>query len=205
MGFSRLQDLSWDQEWMELAAYLSGFICHYTLDRMIHPYVCWAERNWIWSVDGLFVRTTHHAVEMSLDVLFWKERRLSRACKVKPEARRYRQELARQCGRIPSGCLCNHISRQDRPEGSCQGAQGFLQGHDLLYDPRGRKGWWAGLIPLPGRIRPPKVPYPARLDETVDWANKKRRTWTHPFKGDEKHRESVDEILAGLPLKPPTI
>ena len=96
-----------------------------------------------------------------------------------PEARRYRQELARQCGRIPSGCLCSHISRQDRPEGSWKKA--LVSWLDSFTG---------------GGIRPPKVPYPARLAETVDWANKKRRTWTHPFKGDEKHRESVDEILA---------
>jgi hypothetical protein len=199
MGFSRLQDLSWDQEWMELAAYLSGFICHYTLDRMIHPYVCWAERNWIWSVDGLFVRTTHHAVEMSLDVLFWKERRLSRACKVKT---RKLVDIGRNWPASVEGFLLDAFAtiyrvRTDR-KGLAKVLRDFYRGHDLLYDPRGWKkrlvGWLDSFTG--GGIRPPKVPYPARLDETVDWANKKRRTWTHPFKGDEKHRESVDEILA---------
>ena len=83
MGFSRLQNLSWDQEWMALAAYLSGFICHFTLDRLLHPYVYWAENSWIWSVDGHLVKTTHQAVEISLDVLFWEERCMAPAYKVK--------------------------------------------------------------------------------------------------------------------------
>src|SRR5690606_31037568 len=73
----------------------------------------------------------------------------------------------------------------------------FYRGHDLLYDPR---GWKKALISwldsfTGGGIKPPRVPYPAGLDTTVDWANRKRRTWTHPFKEEESHRESVDEIL----------
>ena len=198
MGFSRLQKLSWDQEWMALAAYLSGFICHFTLDSMIHPYVYWAEKNWIWTMDGLPARTTHQAVEISLDVLFWKEKRMSPACKVKT---RKLVDIGRQW---PSGVeeflldafkSIYHV-RTDR-KGLNKVLRDFYRGHDLLYDPGGWKKTLVGWLDsfTGGGIRPPKVPYPARLDETIDWANRKKRTWTHPYKEDEKHRESVEEIL----------
>ncbi|HOP73016.1 MAG TPA: zinc dependent phospholipase C family protein [Thermoclostridium caenicola] len=199
MGFSRLQKVSWEQEWLELAAYLSGFICHFTLDRLIHPYVYWAAENWIWSVDGRLVSTTHQAVEMALDVLFWKERRMSSACKVK--TRKY-VDIGRQWPKSVRDFLLEAFAslygvRADEKSLN-RVLSDFYRGHDLLYDPRGWKkaliGWLDAFTG--GGIKPPKVPYPALLDETVDWANRKRRTWTHPFKAGEAHRESVDEILS---------
>lgn len=198
MGFARLQNLSWDQEWMELAAYLSGFICHFTLDRLIHPYVYWAENNWIWSVDGHLVKTTHQAVEISLDVLFWEERRMVPAYKVKT---RRLIDIGKDWPASVKNFLMDafesiyHIKTDGKSLKKV--LRDFYRGHDLLYDPR---GWKKALVSwldsfTGGGVRPPKVPYPPRLDETIDWVNKKKRTWTHPFVEGEEHKESVEDIL----------
>jgi len=198
LGFSRLQNLSWEQDWMELAAYLSGFVCHFTLDRLIHPYVLWAEKNWIWSADGLPVSTTHQAVETMLDVLFWKEKRMSPACRIRT---RKLIDIGKNWPASVEGFLLEAFEsiynvRTDR-KGLSRVLRDYYRGHDLLYDPR---GWKKAVVRwldsfTGGGIKPPKEPYPAMPDETVDWANRKRRTWEHPFIKDEKHRESVDEIL----------
>lgn len=198
MGFSRLQKVSWDDEWMALAAYLSGFICHFTMDRLIHPYVYWAADNWIWSVDGQLVKTTHQAVETSLDILLWKEKRMAPAYRIKT---RKLIDIGRQWPASVKAFLLDafediyHMRTDERSLSKV--LNDFYRGHDLLYDPR---GWKKALVNwldsfTGGGIRPPKVPYPAQADETIDWANKKRRTWTHPFIEGEEHRESVEEIL----------
>ena len=198
MGFSRLQNLSWDQEWMELAAYLSGFICHFTLDRLLHPYVYWAENSWIWSVDGHLVKTTHQAVEISLDVLFWEERCMAPAYKVKT---RRLIDIGKDWPASVKNFLMDafesiyHIKTDGKSLKKV--LRDFYRGHDLLYDPR---GWKKALVSwldsfTGGGVRPPKVPYPPRLDETIDWVNKKKRTWTHPFVEGEEHKESVEDIL----------
>lgn len=198
MGFSRLLKVSWDMEWMELAAYLSGFICHSAVDRQIHPYVCWAANNWIWSMDGQFVKTTRQAVESALDVLLWEERRKASACRVKT---RKLVDIGRQWPESVKSFLLDAFEsiydvRTDE-ESLSQVLSSFYRGHDLLYDPRGWKkalvGWLDSLTG--GGIRPPKAPYPSELNETIDWANRKRRTWTHPFQEGESHRESVDDLL----------
>jgi len=198
-GFSRLQKLSWGREWMELAAYLSGFTCHFTLDRLINPYVSWAEMNWIWSEDGKPVGTTRQAVEISLDVLFWSERRMASACRVKT------RKLVDIGGRWPESVESFLLEafediydvKADKRDLS-KILRDYYRGQDLLYDPRGWKkavvSWLDSFTG--GGIMPPKVPYPPRLDDTIDWANKKRRYWTHPFREGEMHRDSADDILS---------
>lgn len=199
VGFSRLKNLSWDREWSELAAYLSGFLCHIVLDHHIRPYILWAESNWIWSVDGHPVQTTRQAVEISLDVLFWQERRKASASRVKT------RKLIDIGKKWPSGIekfLIDAIgtvynARIDE-NSLAKVLRDYYRGQDLLYDPR---GWKKSLVTwldsfTGGGIKPPKVPYPQRPDESIDWANKKRRYWTNPCKDGEKRRDSVEDILS---------
>ena len=197
-GFERLKDVSWDDDWMELAVYLAGFICHFTLDRMIHPYVNWAEKRWIWAIDGTPVRTTHMKLEISLDVLLWKEKRGTPAHKVKT---RKIIDIGKQWPESIQDFLLDafeavyHVETNKRALSKVLGD--YYRGHGLLYDP---KGWKKRLINwldsfTGGGIKPAKSPYPVKAEETIDWANKKRRTWTNPSTDGEDHQESVEEIL----------
>ena len=198
LGFEQLKDVSWNDGWIELAVYLAGFICHFTLDRMIHPYVNWAEKRWIWAMDGTPVQTTHMKVEVSLDVLLWKEIRGVPAHKVRT---RKLIDIGKQWPISIQDFLLEAFKTiydvgVDKKELS-KVLTYFYRGHDLLYDP---KGWKKRLINwldsfTGGGIKPPKPPYPAKALETIDWANKKRRTWTNPFIDGEEHHESVEDIL----------
>lgn len=197
-GFEKLQNVSYDKSWTNLAVYLCGFICHFTLDRMLHPYVYWSTDQWIWGVDGTPRMVTHQQLEMALDITLWKE------IKNKPAYKEKTRKLVEIGKAWPIGVesfLTEAFSEIYGIEVSQKELnkilKDFYRGHDLLYDP---KGWKKALINwldsfTGGGIKPPKIPYPVRNDDTIDWANRKKRTWTNPFIEGELHETSVDEIL----------
>lgn len=197
-GFSKLQDVSYNKRWMNIAIYLCGFICHITLDRLLQPYMYWAAGHWIWGVDGTPRDVTHQQVEIALDVIYWGEKKGRHAYKEKtsklvnigrhwPEGvSDFLVEAFREIyGTEVSEKALNKILRD------------FYRGHDLLYDP---KGWKKAVVNwlesfTGGGIKPPRYPYPAEPDDTIDWANRKKRTWFNPFAEGETHESSVDEIM----------
>ncbi len=197
-GFGLLQNVSYDKNWMDLAIYLCGFICHFTLDRMLHPYVYWATDHWIWGVDGTPRKVTHQQVEIALDVIYWKEMRGTQASKVRT------RKLVDIGPHWPQG-VAIFLTEAFKAFYGIEPEQkelnkilsDFYRGHDLLYDP---KGWKRALINwldsfTGGGIKPPKTPYPVICDATIDWANRKKRTWVDPFAQGEARVTSIDELL----------
>ena len=197
-GFKRLQNVSYEKAWTDLAVYLSGYICHFTLDRMIHPYVYWATNKWIWGVDGTPRKVTHQQVEIALDVLYWKE--IKGICAYKERTSKL-VDIGKQW---PKGveCFLSEVLSElygieaDEKELNKM-LKDFYRGHDLLFDPY---GWKKAIVSYlesltGGGIKPPKIPYPTEYDETIDWANRKKRTWVNPFSEGEACNSSVDEIL----------
>ncbi len=197
-GFERLQILSWEEGWSDLAVYMSGFICHFTLDSLIHPYVYWACNHWIWTKSGTPAHTTHQRVELMLDALYWKEGRGVPASRV-------RQRKLIDIGKHWPDTVADFLktsflevygvettSRElDRLLADC------YRGCDLLYDPVNWKksliGWLDSLTA--GAVRPAKVPCPSTVDDTIDWANRKKRSWFHPFSEMDDRTASADDIL----------
>ena len=199
-GFKRLTNVSYDKGWMDLAIYLCGAICHFTLDRMIHPYVYWATNQWIWGMDGTPRKVTHQQVEIALDVLLWKEIKGVSAYRVKT------RKLVDIGQKWPEG-VSDFLSKAYLELYGIEANErelnnlltDFYRGHDLLYDP---KGWKKALVSwldslTGGGIKPPKPPYPVVYDQTIDWANRKRRTWVNPFTG-ESHTVSIDGLLTDI-------
>ncbi|MGI6049928.1 MAG: zinc dependent phospholipase C family protein [Acetivibrionales bacterium] len=197
-GFKRLQNVSYDREWTNLAVYLCGFICHFTLDRMAHPYVNWACNKWIWGMDGTPRRATHQQVEISLDSIYWREVK-------KKHAYKERTRLLTDIGKAwPVGVdsfLKEGFSEVYGIEASDKDInkilKDFYKGHDLLYDPRNWKKAFINWLDnfTGGGVKPPKIPYPVSSDSEIDWANRKKRTWENPAVPAETSSFSVDEIL----------
>lgn len=197
-GFEKLMDVSYNKSWMNIAIYMCGFICHFTLDRMLHPYVYWATDQWIWGVDGTPRTVTHQQVEIALDTIFWKE------IKEKPAYKEKTSRLVNIGKHWPEGVAAflaeayKDIYGIETSEKELNKIlKDFYRGHNLLYDPKCWKkaliGWLDSLTG--GGVKPPKNPYPVNLDSTIDWANRKKRTWVNPFVEGETHETSVDEIL----------
>ncbi|MCX7772370.1 MAG: zinc dependent phospholipase C family protein, partial [Clostridia bacterium] len=198
-GFSRLKNVSYDEGWMDLAVYLCGFICHFTLDRMIHPYVYWASDQWIWAVDGTPRKVTHQQVEISLDVLYWREAKGTPAYKVRTRklvdiGAEWPESVALF---LESSFKALYGIEADENELN-KVLKDFYRGHDLLFDPKGwKKALVNGLDSLTGGgIRPPKPPYPVVYDSEIDWANRKNRMWESPFDDTEVYEISMDKLLA---------
>lgn len=203
-GFSRLQNTSYDKAWTDLAVYLCGFICHFTLDRMLHPYVCWASDKWIWAMDGTPCTVSHSQVEMQLDVLLWEEKK-----NIPPYRVRTRglvdigPEWPQSVMSFLKDAFLEIYGIEAGQKEMNKILSDFYRGNDMLYDPRGWKkvlvGWLEGLTG--GGLKPPKHPYPVSPNTGIDWANRKKRTWYNPFAEGENFNASADEILedaAGL-------
>ena len=197
-GFSKLQDVSYNKSWMNVAIYMCGFICHFTLDRLLHPYVYWATDQWIWGVDGTPRTITHQQVEIALDVIYWREKKGKHAYKEKTS------KLVNIGRHWPEG-VSDLLIEAYRDIYGIEVTEkelnkilrDFYRGHDLLYDP---KGWKKAMVNwldsfTGGGVKPPKYPYPVEPESTIDWANRKRRTWVNPFVQGETHESSVDDIL----------
>lgn len=197
-GFRRLQDVSYDRDWMNIAVYMCGFVCHLTLDGHIHPYVNWATDQWIWGADGTPRSVTHQQVEMALDVILWEEKRGKPAYKEKTGKL---VSIGKHWPKSVSDFLMEAIGdvygiKVSEKELN-KVLRDFYRGHGLLYDPNGWKkallGWLESFTG--GGIKPPRHPYPVEPDNTIDWANRKKRTWVYPPAEGEPHVSTVDEIL----------
>jgi len=197
-GFRRLQDVSYDRDWIYLAVYMCGFVCHLTLDGLIHQYVDWATNQWIWGVDGTPRTATHQKVEMALDIIFWKEKRGRPAYREKTSrlvfiGRRWPKSVSDFLMESVGDVFGIKVTKKELNKV----LKDFYRGHDLLYDPNGWKkallNWLENFTG--GGIKPPKHPYPVEPDNTIDWANRKKRTWVYPPAEGEPRVSSVDEIL----------
>ena len=197
-GFSALKNVSYDEGWLDLAVYLCGFVCHFTLDRFIHPYVYWAVSQWIWNVDGTFGKTDHSGLEMALDVILWKEKKGTYAC------RQNMRRLIYTGKKWPQSVAAFLLDTINNIYGAETGIKelnkvltSFHRGCDLLYDP---SGWKTKLVSFlenltGGGIKPPKKPWPPDCNPDIDWANRKKRTWKDPFTENLVFTSSVDEII----------
>lgn len=197
-GFEKLQDVSYNKSWMDVAIYMCGFICHFTLDRMLHPYVYWATDKWIWGVDGTPRTVTHQQVEIALDVIYWEKIKGRRAFKEKTSKL---VNIGKHWPESVSSFLIEAYKDiygiETSEEELNKILKDFYMGHDLLYDP---KGWKKVLINwldsfTGGGVKPPKYPYPVEPDITIDWVNSKKRTWANPFVEGEASEAPVDGIL----------
>lgn len=197
-GFEKLSPPSWSPEWLDLAVYLSGFICHHCMDRTIHPYVNHADHNWLWGLDGSPVKVTHQELEIALDVLLW--RGYGRGAAYRTDTRKL-ADIGKTWPNMVlafwQDALTAVYQEQVTQEQMQEVLHHFYRGHDLLFDP---KGWKKKLIIwldslTGGGVQPPKVPYPVAVSAELDWLNNKRRTWFNPDLPGEKRIDSIDMIL----------
>ncbi len=197
-GFRQLHPVSWGESWMQLAAYLCGFVCHFCTDRYLHPYVNGVADQWIWSADGLPVRTTHAEVERILDVVVWREAGHGSATRARmylmcPGPAPWADPIVNFWITSLYEVYGLHVTEKQLAEV----ARDFHRGNRLLYDPRGVMKkilqWLDGLTG--GAVHPAKVPHPLRENPQVDWMNGRHRTWFQPELPDTKRRESVRDLL----------
>lgn len=203
-GFDQLKDVSWSDDWLTLAVYLSGFVCHFALDSTIHPYVYWACQHWIWTREGTPATASHQEVEIALDILFWKMIKGASASKIRT---RKLVDIGKSwppaVSRFLTAGIESNYGIQTNSKGLNKVLKDFYRGHDFLYDPKGWKkqlvNWLDSLTG--GGIKPEKMPYPIQPDPRIDWGNEKKRTWFNPFLEGEEYQDSVEELMQKAAFK----
>ncbi len=197
-GFRQLHPVSWTEDWEQLAAYLCGMVCHYFLDRILHPYVNAVENKWIWSDDGIPTPTTHGEVETMLDVILWKQSGRGSACRVRSlplvvRTRHWPESVQNFWITALYDTYDIHVTEKEFLEMT----RDFKRGERLLYDPRGIKThlihWVDGLTG--GAFHPGKMPYPPKPIPGIDWTNDKRRSWFQPELPKVRRNESVEMLM----------
>ncbi|MBN2852672.1 MAG: zinc dependent phospholipase C family protein, partial [Clostridia bacterium] len=53
--------------------YLLGFLCHFYLDKNVHPYVDYVDKHGVWDFNGQLSKMTHYYLEYTIDTRLWKE------------------------------------------------------------------------------------------------------------------------------------
>jgi len=61
------------ENYENLLVYILGFICHYYLDKTVHPYVNYIDKYGIWDYKGNIYPITHYYIEYTLDIRLWKK------------------------------------------------------------------------------------------------------------------------------------
>lgn len=197
-GFRQLVPASFNEEWMTLAVWLCGMVCHYHTDRMLHPYVNAVSHNWIWSTDGVPVKTSHGEVERMLDVILWREAGHGPATRARlyslcPGPKPWPEPLVNFWITALYEVYRLHVDERLLAEIP----KDMHRANRILYDPRGVKRkllqWVDNLTG--GAFHPAKVPYPDLESPEIDWMNRKRRMWSQPELPDVRRTESVEMLI----------
>ena len=61
-------------EFNEGISYLSGFLCHYTLDSMAHPYIFYLGGRYEETLDTIKYKTLHKKIELAIDALLLEQK-----------------------------------------------------------------------------------------------------------------------------------
>jgi len=66
----------------KLLVYMLGFLCHFHLDKNIHPYVYYVEKNGIWDYNDSRYTISHYDIEATMDIRLWEKYENEQAIKV---------------------------------------------------------------------------------------------------------------------------
>lgn len=174
----------------DLLTYIIGFICHFHLDKNIHPYVCFCSKNTIFKRDGSCTSVTHLELESRIDIIYTREKRGEFASKI---------NLYKLFDIIPLPAIISdfyiyvlkrlfHITTTSSHIEKC--VADMKTGLRLQYDPKGIKHFLLKTL----CIKPPKPLYTKTENKEIDWLNRGRKEWHHPDDLKEKYTLSVDDI-----------
>ena len=197
-GFRQLVPASLGEDWITLATWLCGMVCHYHTDRMLHPYVNAVSHSWIWSMDGVPVKTSHGEVERMLDVILWREAGHGPATRARlyslcPGPKPWPEPVVNFWITALYEVYRLHVDERLLAEIP----KDMHRANRILYDPRGVKRkllHWVDSL-TGGAFHPAKVPYPDMETPDIDWMNRKRRMWSQPELPEVRRTESVEMLL----------
>jgi hypothetical protein len=196
-SFQYLKGMEDKKGFFDLAAYIAGYLCHFSLDRTAHPFIHYTS-----GIDNFRNRISwkyhiyHRVLESALDYLILEKNGIDPRrfksyemimvdpCRIKPVLEYYEHTLPAVYG--------IHIKRAQTKEV----IKGIYRVLRYLYDPRGIKYYSYRMLELfmgkPGGITSSMMP--RSIDRKLDYLNLSRSTWLHPCSRKIRSRESFWEI-----------
>ena len=186
-------------------AYVAGFVCHYLLDRAVHPFVFFWERGICEAgVDGLDLgdhNVVHAEIERELDemMLFAKRNQTVKTYKPYKKILIARDETLETCGALYFDAVIADRSDEREPTLSLVfplAVRCYRVIQNLFYDPSGRSTRVLEALEKPlfkSRYSLARaMTHRARAEASSDFDNRDHRPWRNPFTGVESTSSFTD-------------
>ncbi len=174
-------------------AYLAGFVCHYLLDRAVHPLVFYWERGLCQAgVEGLDESdggVVHAEIERDLDemVLYSKRGETIETYRPYEEVLRGRDEMLRVLGDVYYASVVAQVADGEPTANRVfpLAVACFRVAQKMFWSPGGKKT--SGLAALEGGLLKKRyslvraMSHRVRRETTSDFDNHNRREWCNPF------------------------
>lgn len=171
-------------------SYLCGFICHYILDSMAHPYIFYMSGQYIPdNPDTKKYMGLHRKVELAIDSILCEERLSKKSSQFK-----IHKHLLKDV-KLPENILNMFDETLFLNYGINNGGQIFKEAYSdlrtyyqLTYDHFGTKKAFAGMIsPLVKKSIAPYIgtfSYHNCINPDFDYMNRSKHVWLHPVTGN---------------------
>lgn len=184
------------EDFKDLLSYLIGFICHYSSDRMIHPYIFWGQLNNVYKTDGEKRSISHVEFEGTIDSILSNERLNKDAKSVK--AYRYikrKESLPDVIKSFLVNSAENIYSIKISKKEIQRAVNNTIMGLWLFNTSTGiKKTVLNSLLKLLGKGEL-EFHYSYEFDPNTDYLNINKRQWFNPVDKDEVHNKSFYDLF----------
>lgn len=185
-------------------AYLAGFVCHYLLDRAVHPLVFYWERGicqaGVEGLDGSDGSIVHAEIERDLDemVLFAKRGETIETYRPYREVLRGRDEMLRVLGDVYFSSVVGPLA-DDEPTANHVfplAVACFRVAQKMFWSPSGRKT--SGIAMMEGGVLGNRyslvraMSHRVRPEATSDFDNRDHKAWRNPFTNETSEKSFWD-------------
>ncbi len=198
-GFTLLKEASNNDDYYNLLVYLTGFICHFSLDSNTHPYIYYH-----CGIDTKKSKETkkytyyHQKLESTVDTILFKRKKGLDAYKYTV------YKLIDSGKRLPESVLNFHRHTADKlynisvsNDTINKAYRDMINSLKLLYDPHNiKKSVIKGLSNITGKnISLGRPMHPKYVEKEIDYLNTEQKLWNHPCVQEEQYIYSFIDLF----------
>lgn len=186
------------EEFNILFSYLAGFMCHFGLDRNAHPYIHYYAGVFDKSKPKTIKYSGYHKkLELIIDAIILKEKRNIDAYQYPV----YKEiDIGEELPKVINDFFVYILNKLYKPKINLDfigdSYNDIKRVMKIIHDPFGYKKVLLNFIDLfvNDQIRYSGLTYPRRIDDIIDYMNRKHNIWNHPCNKEEVYNHSFDDI-----------
>lgn len=182
-------------------SYVYGFILHYALDRICHPYIYFVQNRITQKFPKLNAHSVHNMIELSLDSVLLNEKEHCES----PKAYRtenmiiFTEAELRETAQVIASAGKLFAPYEITAQDAATAIKDTRAAQRLLYDSSGRKEKFLKhaerlFFPLTGNFRISAFLRTDDLEKAIKYVNMNNRNWRSPFSG-ERRNESFTQLF----------